>query len=77
MSNLMLFRTVRFEQFRECSEGTHFLTYKMIKNIKLPVKFRRESSVSISYHSFRNRENEMLTDLLSESCKEGGNFSVG
>ena len=42
MSNLMLFRTVVLEQFRECPEGTHFLTYKMIKNIKLPVTFSRE-----------------------------------
>ena len=28
----------------------NFLTYQMIKNIKLPGTFRRESSVSISYH---------------------------
>ena len=48
---LTLFRTVSyFEQFRECSEGTHFLTHQIITNIKLLVIFRRESSVSISYH---------------------------
>ena len=49
MSNLMLFRTVAFRAIRKCPEGTHFLTYQMIKNIKLPVTFRREYSVSVSY----------------------------
>ena len=34
------------------SEGTHFLTYQVIKTIKLHVTFRRESSVAISYHFF-------------------------
>ena len=43
-------RKLVYEQLRECSEGTYFLTYQMIKNIKLPVAFRRESFVSISYH---------------------------
>ena len=38
-------------QFRQCSEETHFLTYQVVKNIKLPVTFR-ESSVSISYNFF-------------------------
>ena len=41
----------------------------MIKNIKLPVTFRRESSVSVSYHFF-----EMFIELLSESCEEGEEF---
>ena len=31
-------------------EETDFLTYKMIKNTKLPETFRREYSVSVSYH---------------------------
>ena len=35
---------------RECPEGTDFLTYKMIKNTKLPETFRCEYSVSVSYH---------------------------
>ena len=44
----------------------------MIKNIKLPVTFRRESSILILYHFFQNTWNEMFwLDLLSESCKEG------
>ena len=37
---------------RECPEATDFLTYKMIKNIKLPETFRREYSVSVPYHFF-------------------------
>ena len=36
--------------------------------------FRQESSVSISYIIFQIRSNEMFTDLLSESCKEGEEF---
>ena len=35
---------------RECPEETDFLTYKMIKNTKWPETFRREYSVSVSYH---------------------------
>ena len=51
MSNLMLFRTVvALRAFRECPEGTHFLTYNMIKNIKLPVTFHCEYSFLSSYH---------------------------
>ena len=52
MSDLMLFRTVALRQLRECPEGTHSLTYKMIKNIKLPAAFCREYSVLVSYHFF-------------------------
>ena len=49
-----MFHTVEFRAiyFRECPEGTDFLTCKMIKNIKLPETFRREYSVSASYHFF-------------------------
>ena len=52
------------------------MTYQMIENIKLPVTFCREYSVSVSYN-FLIRQNEMLIDLLSESCEEGENFSIG
>ena len=34
-------------------------------------------SVSISYNCFRNRQNEMLIDLFSESLEEGGTSSTG
>ena len=44
----------------------------MIKNIKLPVTFRREYSVSVSYHFFEI--DKIFIDLLSESCEEGGEF---
>ena len=42
----------------------------MIKNIKWPVIFRREYSVSVSYHFFEI--DKIFIDLLSESCEEGG-----
>ena len=43
-----MFHTVEFRAiyFRECPEGTDFLTCKMIKNIKLPETFLREYSFS-------------------------------
>ena len=47
----------------------------MTKNIKLPVSFRREYSVSISYHFFEI--DKMFTDFLSESCEEGGISLLG
>ena len=43
------------------------LTYKMIKNIKVLVAFRREYSVLISYHIFYiDKIDKIFVDLLSE-----------
>ena len=57
-----MFHTVEFRAiyFRECPEGTDFLTCKMIKNIKLPETFRREYSVSASYHFFETDKMKCL-----------------
>ena len=77
MSNLMLFRTVTLRAISRCSEGTHFLTYKTIRNIKLPVTFRREYSVSVSYHFIEIDKMKSLWTCSQNLTRKGGISLLG